>query len=279
MQDLLYCNLCNTQMSSYNKLGNSCSSCNSVFSKTLPSVEELLEYYATYNIKYHGGGSKSGSESRQMKYALKYFNVVKKYSSGKTLIDIGSSTNPFPNIAHSMGYLVSVMDYVKPVHLNPEIVFIKSSIENYEASEQHFDIVTAFAVIEHTRDPFSAIKNIINLCKLNGTIIIYIPEIGRFPDNYSLGTSNWFYPPEHLNLLSSRALIKIMDQNDCELITYKRFELTLIRYIIRYGIGIFEGIAGFLVKSILGRNLWIKIRQKRKSKYQGLSMFVFKKFK
>lgn len=111
---------------------------------------------------------------------------------------------------------------------------------------------------------------------VNGIIVIYIPEIGRFPDNYSLGTTNWFCPPEHLNLLSKKALIKLMG-NNCKLKYYKRFELNILRYLIRYGIGILEGSIGYIVKLVFGERIWFHIRQKRTSKYQGMSMFVFKK--
>lgn len=270
------CICCNIILVKYINIGNFCPKCHSVFATNIPTDEELAEYYKFFNEDYHGGGRTLGSKKRQLQYAEKYLKVVDQFSNGKLLIDIGSSNNPFPNIAHSQGYKVTVVDYVKPQKLSPEICFIESNIENLITIDKNFEIVTAFAIIEHTKDPLFAINNLRNLCMVNGIIVIYIPEIGRFPDNYSLGTTNWFCPPEHLNLLSKKALIKLMG-NNCKLKYYKRFELNILRYLIRYGIGILEGSIGYIVKLVFGERIWFHIRQKRKSKYQGMSMFVFKK--
>jgi 2-polyprenyl-3-methyl-5-hydroxy-6-metoxy-1,4-benzoquinol methylase len=57
--------------------------------------------------------------------------------------------------------------------LGPENVFIGSPIEGLKSVAQEFDIVTASAIIEHTKDPISSVGNLCNLCKLNGINIIY----------------------------------------------------------------------------------------------------------
>jgi len=261
----------------YNNIASFCPSCYSVFALNLPSEEELAAYYFDFNEDYHGGGRSKEAKKRQLRYAKKYLKIVERFSTAGSLIDIGSSNNPFPDIAHEKGYQVTVVDYVRPKELHPDITFIGSNIENLTDFSQKFDTVTAFAIIEHSKDPLSAISNLTKLCKANGIIIIYIPEIGQFSDNYSLGTSGWLYPPEHLNLLSKKALIKLMEQNQCKSIYYEKFELNSFRFMIRYGIGILEGTIGYFTKNLFGQSIWYKIRQTRKSKFAGLSMFVFQK--
>jgi hypothetical protein len=273
------CIVCETPLFYYNDDGEFCKNCGSVFATNMPTDEELAEYYRNFNIVYHGGGRTNGAENRQFRYAEKYLDIVNKFSNGKLLIDIGSSNNPFPNIAQSNGYNVTIVDYVKPQNLNTKITFINSNIEGLNSMSKDFDIVTAFAIIEHTKDPQLSLHILTNLCKINGIIVIYIPEIGLFADNYSLGTSKWLFPPEHLSLLSKNALIKIMEQNDNKLLYYKRFEINVFRYLIRYGIGITEGTIGYLAKLFFGERVWLKIRQKRKSIYTGLSIFVFTRIK
>jgi Methyltransferase domain len=268
---------CGSDLIKYNNKADYCTSCLSVFTKNLPSDQELIDYYKRFNEGYHGGGREKDAKKRQLKYALKYLAIVNKFSNeDKLLIDIGSSNNPFPNLAYSSGLRVTVVDYVKPKELDKSISFIPSSIENLTDIKGEFDMVTAFAIIEHTKDPFLALKNLVSLCKIGGKIVVYIPEIGEFSDNNSLGTTNWYCPPEHLNLLSKKGLIKILSKMNCNLEYYSRFELNQIRFIIRYGIGFFEGTIGFFVKKI-NYNYWLKIRQRRKSKYQGMGLFVFQK--
>ena len=271
------CISCNNNLVKYTELGEYCPNCFSVFTKKLPSQKELNNYYNQFNIDYHGGGRSKGAVNRQIKYANLYMQFINKHAKGKYLIDIGSSNNPLPNIAYSNGYQVTIADFIKPNNLNSNITFIKESIENIDTSDsKKYDVVTAFAVIEHTRHPLVSLGKMIELCKSDGIILIYIPEIGHFSDINALGTSGWYSPPEHLNLLSKKCLKLIMSKNNCELINYSRFELSRTRYLIRYGIGLVEGLIGIFVKSINSR-LWLKIRQKRISKHTGMAMFVFRK--
>ena len=245
----------------------------------MPTDKELEAYYHSFNEDYHGGGRAKGAKKRQNRYAEKYLKIVNEYSYGKLLIDIGSSNNPFPNIAKKCGYSVTVVDYVKPKELLSDISFIPSRIEDLMSIKLQFDVVTAFAIIEHTKDPILALKNLIKLSKVNGIIIIYIPEIGEFPDKFSLGTSKWLFPPEHLNLISKKALVELMERENCILSHYERFELNLLRFIIRYSIGFFEGVIGFMFRFLFGEKIWEDVRFKRKSLYTGLSMFVFMRVK
>ena len=267
---------CNISLLHYNMDGYYCPKCFSVYAKETPSDAILQNYYSKFNQHYHGGGRRKGASKRQQLYAMKYLKIVSQYLERGTLLDIGSSTNPFPNIALEKGFNVSIADYSKPSNLDPEVEYIESPVEKIIDIGKTFDIVTAFAILEHTRDPLLAIKNIVNLTNQEGYIVIYIPEIGRFPDKYSLGLSNWFCPPEHLNLLSKDALVNIFNKHNCKLIKYSRFEISLFRYIVRYGIGFIEGTIGYFIKKTFSK-FWLKIRTKRKSKYQGMSMFIFKK--
>jgi len=99
-----------------------------VFAEVSPTDEELALYYKNFNEGYFGGGRSLGSSERQLQYANKFLKLVERFSNKKTLIDIGSSTSPFPNIAYSKYYSVTVVDFIKPQNLNPNITFIGSYI-------------------------------------------------------------------------------------------------------------------------------------------------------
>jgi hypothetical protein len=79
----------------------------------MPTDDELKDYYLSFNDDYHGGCRTKGAKKRQIHYAEKYLEIGDRFSNGKKLIDIGSSNNPFPNIASQNGYKVTVVDYVK----------------------------------------------------------------------------------------------------------------------------------------------------------------------
>lgn len=132
------CICCNSILQKYDHLGDFCPTCYSVFAINIPTDKELADYYERFNDDYHGGGRSKGAKNRQLKYAEEYLKIVDRFSTLGSLIDIGSSNNPFPNIAHKKGYKVTVVDYVKPKELlDPDISFICSNIENLNLIEKN----------------------------------------------------------------------------------------------------------------------------------------------
>ncbi len=274
----MYCRICNGSIDLYPQNGARCKQCGSICAVTLPSTEELSRYYEKFNLNYHGGGREDNADNRQKRYAKKYLEVVNQYSTGKKLIDIGSSTNPFPNYALNQGYNVTVLDYLKPKDLSSNIEFIAGAIDNEEfcSINSQYHTVTLFAVIEHCRYPHSAVRNLSRLCESGGHIILTTPEIGRFADQYALGRTGWFFPPEHLHIISESGMKKLFAEFDCTLVKSVRFELNLIRWLARYGIGLMEGTAGYLVKQF-NPTFWSKAQKNRVSANQGITLYIFRK--
>ncbi len=68
-------------------------------------------------------------------------------------------------------------------------------------------------------------------------LLVSTPEIGTALTRYSLGRSPWFYPPEHLCLISPAAVRQLFEPLGCVLQTVSRLELNPLRYAARYGIG------------------------------------------
>jgi SAM-dependent methyltransferase len=270
------CFSCKVKLIDYNDVGVYCPSCFSVYSKEIPSDLELAEYYSNYNLKYHGGGRDTGAETRQIKYAEKYLRYVDRYTIGKSILDVGSANSPFPNFAFKKGYQVSVLDYTKPLFLENQVTFYQSSLENFKFDKLNFDIVTCFAILEHTKDPLKSLKILSRLVAKNGYLLIYIPEAGSFFDRFSLGTTKWLFPPEHLSLLSNKGLNAILNDLNFSLVYQSKFEINFLRYFVRYSIGFIEGLIGFSVKTFFGNDIWSRFRYRRKSFYQGMSISVYK---
>jgi len=274
------CEVCGDKLVDYVNNGRYCEKCGSIFATILPDDEYLKAYYEKFNIDYNGGGKIGNAEKKQIIYARKFLNIVERFAVDKggkiSAMDIGSSTNPFPNLMKSKGWDVSVMDYIKPKKLNKDIKYYETTLENSAVNGLGFDVVTAFAVLEHLKNPYIGIDKIIDMTRRGGVVGIYLPEIGRFPDKYAAGNTKWFFPPEHLNLLSPKNLICYFDEKNLDCLYCRRLEINVWRYAVRYGIGLIEGVFGYIIK-IMYPQLWRIIRYKRKSLYQGVIFFVFKK--
>jgi len=202
------------------------------------------------------------------------------FKKSARLIDIGSSTSPFPNYAAEAGYEVTVADYVRPSNLHRSIRFIEGTLnkegEILSRTKGDYDIVTALAVLEHCREPRMAIRELTTLCAPDGIIYVITPEIGCFSERNALGRTRWFYPPEHLHLISSRGMVLAFSEVGCALEYKKKLEISRIRWMCRYGLGATEGVIGYAIRHCYHSN-WIHARDTRVSFYKGIMAFMFRK--
>jgi SAM-dependent methyltransferase len=271
------CRLCAFPVQTKQWQGAECDHCGSVSSHRLPTEAELARFYNQYNRLYQGGGSSEGKNLQR--YSNRYLEIVQRYAKQGHLLDIGSSNNPFPNDAKSAGFEVTSVDYVKPAALLSGVQFVEGNVSNEEilAKLSHeFDVVTSWAVIEHLPDPRVSAMIIARLCKPQGLIFLSTPEIGTGLTNYSIGRSGWFYPPEHINLVSPRAIEILFAPYGCRLISCGRLELSPLRFVVRYGIGAIEATVGFFLKTLAPKK-WQALRDTKVHKFAGITYFVLQK--
>jgi SAM-dependent methyltransferase len=243
----------------------------------LPSAEEISAFYATYNQQYTGGGASAGRNLRR--YAARYLQIVQQHRQGGRLIDIGSSNNPFPNHASEAGFEVTMVDFVRPPALNPKVRYIEGNMNDESAlaaGSAAFDVVTSWAVMEHVPDPHRSAASLAALCKQGGVIIVSTPEAGTRLTQWAIGRSPWFYPPEHLNLISPKAFELLFTPLGCRLLHWGRLELSVPRYLFRYGVGFIGAALGCAARALVPA-WWQTQRDARKQAFQGVTYFVFEK--
>ena len=268
------CRLCGTPISQCAWGGGECESCGSVSVASLPTEDELAAYYRTYHESYSGGGRSGGRNLRR--YAERYLRLVRRHAGPGPLLDVGSSRSPFPDLAAASGFSVSVMDYARPPDLTPAVSFRAGSLNAescLEGQRAAYDVVTAWAVLEHVRDPRYAVRLLAGLCRPGGRIFLSTPEIGTCLTNHALGHSRWFLPPEHLHLISPRAIQSLFADQGCKLLAWGRLELSLLRFAARYGIGVLEAIVGWPFRAFCPMR-WRKAREERTQRFQGIAWFV-----
>ena len=241
----------------------------------LPSQKELDRFYAQFNLTYSGGGRKRGSVDRQKRYAYQYLSCVRRYRERGNLLDVGSSTNPFPNYAAAAGFRVTVLDHVRPSHLSSEIEFIKGTADAKPQLEGRFDVVTAFAVLEHFLDLLGSVKAIASYAAPGGVIILTTPLVGDLLERNAPGRTRWFCPPEHLHLVSAAGMMRLFEHCGCVLVKHSRFELDPVRWGARYGIASVEGLAGLMLRAV-SPTLWNRLRDDRQAVSQQIGLYVFK---
>lgn len=270
------CKFCNSDTERIFENGIQCLVCKSVSVIEMPSDKIISDYYETFNDTYHGGGPKSN----QIKYAKKYLKLIESFRKDfATILDIGCSNSPFPNLASSSKYSVSVLDIKKPFELFSDVTFYEGFIDsNFSVPATiKFDIVTAWAVIEHVKNVEKSFENISSILNEKGYLFLTTPEIGTKLSNWNFGKTPWFSPPEHLHIMSPSCLKRIGKKYDLHLVASGHFEISFPRYLIRYYfIGFIEAVLSLFVGAI-SREKLKNIRRSRISKYKGIAYLVFRK--
>jgi hypothetical protein len=242
-----------------------------------PSPAQIEAFYADYGLSYNGGGSSQGGNLDR--YARRYLALVSRWRDGGRLVDVGSASNPFPNHAARAGYDTTVVDFTRPRGLQANVGFIAGHMNDEQVlvgRSAAFDIVTSWAVMEHVLDPPRSAAVLAGLCQPGGLIIVSTPEAGTLLTRHAIGHSPWFYPPEHLNLISPRALGWMFDAAGCRLLHWGRLELSWWRYAARYGLGL-AGLACGVTARAASPQWWQAQRDRRVQRFQGVTYFVFEK--
>jgi len=269
------CKFCGGDTLAYMNNGSQCQSCFSVLVDNPPSLPELAIYYDSFQDDYHGGGRESDAQARQLKWAMKYLALSKRYGRGNTLLDVGSANNPFPNIASEFFKMTS-LELKKPKSLSEKVQFQQGSITDDLIELKQFDVVTCWAVLEHVLDVEKAIGNLLSLCKPGGIIIFSTPLAGSIADKYGAGVTPWFFPPEHIYLISNNALKLMFERHGGNLVKLTTLDYAFYRRAARSLLVVLEGSIGYLISKLLPSK-WKILRKSRCIKNYAVTLGIFEK--
>jgi len=271
----MQCKFCKGELNHYCMNGLVCTNCFSILVEKPPTKDELKQYYDSFLDDYHGGGRKEKADIRQEKWANEYYKRILKYSNKGKLLDIGPANNPFPNIT-SNKFNTSILDFKKPLKLNNNINFFEGSLNEDLYLDDQFDIITCWALLEHVLDANKSIRFMSEHCNKDGYVHITTPLAGSFADIHGAGSTPWFFPPEHIYLISPLALKKMFHDNGFDCIEMTTIDYSKFRNFLRSLLLFLEGFVGILLKKI-AYPLWSSLREKRKIKNIAVTYAVFKK--
>ena len=100
--------------------------------------------------------------------------------SGKKLLDAGCGTGFFSAVGCKKGAFVTSMD-LGPKLLNEvskkcESTRVIGSVLDMEFKNDQFDFIVCSEVIEHTQDPYKALRELYRVLKPNGTLALTVPN-------------------------------------------------------------------------------------------------------
>jgi len=186
-----------------------CQGCGFVFSKRIPTEQELVEEY----YKYERGFELSPITIKRYNELLDGFET---YRQQNNILDVGAGDGHFIEVARKRGwntYATEFDDKAVDVMKAKGINVVKGGLDiaNYEAGM--FDVIFWAEVIEHINNPIEELKKFNYLLRKNGIVYVTTPNFNALSHKY-LG-SKWtiFNYPEHLCYYTPKTIKSLFKNN------------------------------------------------------------------
>jgi len=181
------------------------------------SIKVLYEDIAKCNTNLSKDFTPTQYWEDQKDFALKLLKIPIT-----SVLDVGCRTGDF--LMHFKGdYIkegVEISSYCSEIAQKRGLNVYNDSLENIKFDKK-YDIVSAFAILEHLSDPIQFLDKLKSLVNIGGLLIILIPTfeclkvkiLTKFGKNWHM-----YRPPEHLNFFSERFLDSYLRSNGYRLI-------------------------------------------------------------
>jgi len=186
---------------------------------TQPIPTDITKYYDSNNYISHTDESKSLLEKvyqRVKKITLSQkVKLINNYSQEqKTILDIGCGTGKFLSTAKTDNWKtmgVELSTQAREIAIKKNLTIYKSleSITN-----QKFNIITLWHVLEHLPNLDKQINLIENLLEENGTLIIAVPNYKSYDAQYYRQYWAAYDTPRHLWHFSKTSITKIFKEHN-----------------------------------------------------------------
>ncbi len=239
-----------------------------------PKAEKLSEYYKSEDYISHTDTKRNLLEkvyhlvrSISLKKKLKLINSFN--SESKTLLDIGCGTGDFLETAQKDNWNVTG---IEPNENARQIANSKTNnavfeIRHLEQLEEHsFDVITLWHVLEHLPNLEMHITLLKKLLKLNGTLIIAVPNFKSFDAEHYKQFWAAYDVPRHLWHFSKRSIEKLFGKEDFKLVDtlpmiFDAYYVSLLSE--KYKSGFMNPIKGFWI------GLLSNLKAKRSKEYSS----------
>lgn len=214
-----------------------CAICGTVQAIDLPTPEQLARHYAGFSDEYTAGmGAERFAREMPKRHAAK-LKLVSSYCQSGRLLDVGSGEGWFLEQSLAKGFDAIGCDYSirrqypRGVVVKPGNLDVVGGLPFEDAS---FDVVTSWAVIEHVRDPYAAMREVWRVLRPSGYFFCDTPLCGDTSERFVAARSHWFCPPEHIHVFSDRSLARLVRASGFDIVySTPSFERNLPRLILR----------------------------------------------
>ena len=236
-----------------------CKKCHFVFSKKIPTQQELINHYNGYSRNDY----LSPITIKRYNELLDEFQKFKK--NGK-ILDVGCGIGYFLEIAKKRGWTVYGTEYTEKaikICKSKGIKMQKGKLnpDNYNIEE--FDIITSFEVLEHINNPIEEITNFYKILRKGGLVYLTTPNFNSISRYYLKTDYNIITYPEHLCYYTPKTLKNLFKKTNYTVFKLKTTGISLTRIKTSKGLSnqtfISEKSDDEILRKKIEKNLTLKI--------------------
>lgn len=165
--------------------------------------------------KYHRDHDYKKFESHFRNIFKKRFEILNKYKIKGKVLDIGTSTGTMLDIFAQEGwetYGVEPSNNYKIAKSKNHKIY-NTTFEKAKLKNNFFDLIILNHTLEHVKDPNEVVEKAYKLLKIDGLLLIDVPNFGSY--GAKLQKANWKYllPNEHLYHFDENSLKYLLKKN------------------------------------------------------------------
>lgn len=206
-----------------------CDKCKFVFTQNFPDSENIAKYYKFEDYISHsdsGKGIVNIIYHKARKIALKSkANLVERsslVSENGRLLDIGAGTGYFVDAMNQRGWYCTGLEKSEDARNTAKRLFnidLLNSDEINNLDQNSYDIITLWHVLEHIENLNETLKKIKSLLKINGVLVIAVPNISSYDAEYykqywaayDVPRHLWHFEPKTLALLAAKHKLEVAE--------------------------------------------------------------------
>jgi SAM-dependent methyltransferase len=197
-----------------------CPSCQFIFLNPRPTVDSLFRFYQKY-LPEEGTSIESWEKMMRPVFHRAAHLLEQRRGIGK-LLDVGTGFGFFLAEMRRRGWEASgieisqrATDYARRVL---GLIILTGPLEKADLPDNHFDVVTAFYVIEHLPNPLDFLRECHRILKPGGFLLLRYPHTTPIKNFLRVfGIKNRLYDlPAHLSDFSPKTIQECLEKNGFE---------------------------------------------------------------